>query len=203
MCTFHKNKLDYIFNFGSEILQLLCFGGNQIEMGEIGSAAVIILCLFPLQPLFRIWSSAISDLKETSRKPSLFCSNGFNWARYLKEADVNSFRPTPAVLNVLHIFQHLTVWYFDDCVDYFYDHIVYIFTSVFNAMRQLLGRAIVQGCQWVSPSPKLTARSLDLFCPNAQILKYTKIQIHKYTNTQMHIYTNKYKNTPTWFGWIG
>ena len=164
MCTFHTNELDNIFNFGSEILQLLwCFGGNQIEMGEMGSAAVIILCLFPLQPLFRIWSSAISDLKETSRKPSLFCSNGFNWTRSLKEADANPRRSEcPAYFNI---------WLFDisTIVLIIFTTIVCIFTSVFNAMRQLLGQSHCPGLPMGLPIHQINC-SLARSIPFAQML---------------------------------
>ena len=131
-------------------------------MGEIGSAAVIILCLFPLQPLFRIWSSAVSDLKETSRKPSLFCSNGFNWTRSLKEADANPRRSEcPAYFNI---------WLFDisTTVLIIFTTIVCIFTSVFNAMRQLLGQSHCPGLPMGLPIHQIN-------CPLARSIPFAQM----------------------------
>ena len=65
------------------------------------------LSVSTVHPLFRI-RSAISDLKETSGK-AIFSLQTVGIEAILKKQ--MSTRPDipPAVLNVLHIFQHLTV----------------------------------------------------------------------------------------------
>ena len=78
---------------------------------------------------------------------SLFCSNGLNWK--LKEADVNPrCSECPAYFNI---------WLFDisTIVLIIFTTIVCIFTSVFNAMRQLLGQSHCPGLPMGLPIPQI------------------------------------------------
>ena len=106
----------------------------------------------------------------------------------LKEADVNlsKVQPTP------HRFEcpaYFNIWLFDisTIVLIIFTTIVCIFTSVFNAMRQLLGQSHCPGLPMGLPIPQINCplpRSLLPKCSNTQIHKNTNTKIHKCTNTQ-------------------
>ena len=149
--TFLNVHFPQVSILAQDIAVVMMFGAKSNRTcGEIGSA-VIILCLFLLQPLFRICSSAISHLKENFLE-TLFSPQLKRIelkTRSLKEADVNPrCSECPAYFNI---------WLFDisTIVLIIFTTIVCIFTSVFNAMRQLLGQSHCPGLPMGLPIPQI------------------------------------------------